>query len=174
MFIRMMVTIMLLIPSDHKVKVNTPEPVVETKHYYIHKEAIVIDNLPLNEIMAAIAWHEAGNNSELERRLIMEAFYNRVVDNYNNNGKLVSQQLLAPKQFTGLWLYNNPQKFEYDENNPTILENLRMADEIISGCSSMSRRIYYWAGTCDFTTKHGKWVKRNCLKLPKYVKHLFR
>ena len=130
----------------------------------------LLDRAP-SEIIAAVAFHECYNLSKMERWLVMEALVNRVEDNFNGNGNTLIEQLLAPKQFTGLWKYN-PQQFRYDENEPLCIENKRMAEYILSGIRLSSRRIYYWAGTCDMQTSHGKFVKKNAIKSK--TKHFFR
>ena len=38
-----------------------------------------------------------------------------------------------------------------------------MAEHIINGARLSEKRIYYWAGVCDKTTKHGKWVEKDHL-----------
>lgn len=165
---------MLTIPSDYKV---IADPIVEykieieSKNYQLNKDSV--NTYPLSEVMAAVAYHECYNLSKLERWLIMEAFHNRIRDNFNNNGLTVKEQLLAPKQFTGLWKYN-PQQFKYDSNDSLCVQNREMAESIINGNRVCPDSIYYWAGTSDMRTTHGKWVKKKCLKLPKYIKHLFR
>jgi len=130
----------------------------------------LLDRTP-SEIIAAVAFHECYNLSKMERWLVMEALVNRVEDNFNGNGTTLIEQLLAPKQFTGLWKHN-PQQFRYDENELLCVENKRMAEYILSGVRLSSRRIYYWAGTCDMQTSHGRFVKQNAIKSK--TKHLFR
>ena len=145
--------------------------VIKRVNYTLNKDSV--DRYPLAEVMSAVAYHECFNLSELERWLIMEAFYNRIENNFNNNGASVKEQLLAPKQFTGLWKYS-PQQFKYDSNDTLSVQNRQMAELIINGSRVCSRPIYYWAGTCDARTAHGKWVKKKYLKLPKHIKHIFR
>jgi len=82
--------------------------------YILEKD--YIDKYPLEEVMAAVAYHECFNLSRLERWLVMEAFYNRIIHNFNNNGRTLKEQILAPKQFTGLWKFY-PQQFKYDSND---------------------------------------------------------
>lgn len=166
-----MITIMLLVPSDYSKTEPVIEDVPERQSYTISKDSI--DYYPLPEIMAAIAYHECGNLSKLERWLVMEAFHNRIQYNFNNNGATVKDQLLAPKQFTGLWKFR-PEEFKYDNSNKVLRENKQMAEYIISGVRASSRTIFYWAGTYDLPTKHGRWVKKNCIKTNKQIKHLFR
>ena len=93
--------------------------------------------------------------------------------NFNNNGFTVKEQLLAPKQFTGLWKYN-PQQFKYDNTDSISVENREMALSIIEGNRFCTDTVFYWAGPCDSRTAHGKWMKKNHIKLPKFIKHLFR
>jgi len=119
-----------------------------------------VDQYPLTEVMAAIAYHECFNLAPLERWLVMEAFYNRIVHNFSNNGTTVKEQLLAPRQFTGLWKYY-PSQFKYDSQNEIIVTNELMAQQIIAGARVANRIIFYWAGTCDRKTAHGRFVKRN-------------
>lgn len=124
------------------------------------------------EMMAAVAYHECYNLSKMERWLVMEALWNRVEDNFNNNGATLEEQLLAPKQFTGLWKHN-PERFKYDENDQLCVENKQMAEYILSGVRISSRRIYYWAGISDRTTIHGKFVKRKKINSKSTI-HWFR
>ena len=153
----MLIALLAIIPMtlhnhESEIKeVNTP------KVYLLNKDSV--DHYPLDEVMAAIAYHECLNISPLERWLVMEAFHNRIIYNFNDNGVTVKDQLLAPKQFTGLWKYC-PQWFVYDETNETIRNNREMAREIISGARVANRRIFYWAGKCDRKGKHGKFVKK--------------
>lgn len=154
---------MLLIP----VTCNTTNSILVS-----NKTVDILDKSPA-EIIAAVAFHECYNLSKLERWLVMEALVNRVEDNFNNNGNTLLEQLTAPKQFTGLWKYS-PQQFRYDENDQLCIENKRMAEYILSGIRISSRRIYYWAGTCDMQTSHGRFVKSNSIKTNNTIKHLFR
>lgn len=142
---------------------------IELKCYQLNRDSI--EYHPLPEVMAAIAYHEAYNLTQEERFLIMEAFMNRVEDNFNNNGYTVKEQLLAPKQFTGLWKYN-PQQLKYDERDTLCIQNREMAEAVIAGYRIADRRIYYWAGKCDRATAHGKWVALN--KLNTNTIHWFR
>lgn len=153
---------MLLIP----VTCNTTNSILVSS-----KTVDILDKNPA-EIIAAVAFHECYNLSKMERWLVMEALVNRVEDNFNGNGNTLIEQLLAPKQFTGLWKYN-PQQFRYDENELLCVENKRMAEYILSGIRISSRRIYYWAGTCDMQTSHGRFVNQNSIKTNS-TKHLFR
>ena len=163
--------LLFLAPNHNRVSSTNVNNMEVVKNYQLDKDQV--DSYPLVEVMAAIAYHECFNQPKLERWLIMEAFLNRIEDNFNNNGITVKEQLLAPKQFTGLWLFY-PEQFKYDESDPIISENKKMAEYILAGLRVSSKRIYYWAGTCDMKTYHGKWVKKNCLKLPKIIKTLFR
>ena len=139
--------------------------------YELDKDSV--NNYPLEEVMAAIAYHECFNLSKLERWLIMEAFHNRLIDNFNNNGTTVKEQLLAPKQFTGLWKYN-PEQFKYDTRDTLCTQNREMALSIIEGNRFHPEPLYYWAGPGDLRTAHGKWMKKVHIGLPKSIKHLFR
>lgn len=175
MYIKLMTVLLFLTPNHNRIlssNVMTSNIMINNvKSYTLDKEQV--DEYPLIEVMAAIAYHECFNQPKLERWLIMEAFLNRIEDNFNNNGNTVKEQLLAPKQFTGLWLFY-PQQFKYDESNSIIQENVEMAKYLLQGLRVSSKRIYYWAGTCDSGTSHGKWVKKHCIKLPKCIKTLFR
>lgn len=162
MYIKILLSVLLMItPLTCKSNRTTVETISTIS---------LLDRVP-SEIIAAVAFHECYNLSKMERWLVMEALVNRVEDNFNGNGNTLIEQLLAPKQFTGLWKHN-PQQFRYDENEPLCVENKRMAEYILSGIRLSSRRIYYWAGTCDLNTAHGKFVKRNAIKSK--TKHLFR
>lgn len=158
-----MILLMLLLPTT----CNTTNYVITS-----NKSVCILNRIPA-EIIAAVALHECYNLSKMERWLVMEALVNRVEDNFNNNGCTLLEQLLAPKQFTGLWKYN-PEQFKYDENEPLCRENKQMAEYILSGIRISPRRIYYWAGTCDLQTSHGRFVKQNSIKTNNTVKHLFR
>lgn len=149
--------------ENKEIKVN------ERKTYLLNKDSISF--YPLSELMAAIAYHECFNLSRNERWLVMEAFHNRILDNFNNNGETVESQLLAPKQFTGLWKYN-PQQWKYDNCDTLCTENETMAKLIIAGVRLSERRIYYWAGISDRNTRHGKWVGKH--KIYSQTKHWFR
>ena len=164
MFIRIIMILGLLLPvtKDHATKPVTSsiEPIVKDYSYLLQRDSF--EYYPVEEVMAAIAYHECLNLAPLERWLVMEAFYNRVIHNFNNNGASVKEQLLAPKQFTGLWKHC-PQWFKYDSTNEIIFSNREMALQIISGARVSDRRIFYWAGKCDRHGKHGRWVKKNKL-----------
>lgn len=163
---------MLMIPTQRELSFKAPITLIESipTKYLINKDSV--EYYPLPEVMAAVAYHECFNLSQEERWLVMEAFYNRIEDNFNNNGSTLKEQLLAPKQFTGLWKYN-PQQFKYDECDTLCVQNKEMAAAIITGYRLItSRRIYYWAGICDRTNAHGKWVRKN--KLLTNTKHWFR
>jgi hypothetical protein len=165
--------LVFLTPNHNREIFSTNISTLETssRSYLLDKD--LVDQYPLSEVMAAIAYHECFNQPKLERWLIMEAFLNRIEDNFNNNGPTVKEQLLAPKQFTGLWLFY-PEQFKFDESDPIILENKKMAEYILAGLRVSSKRIYYWAGTCDMKTSHGRWVKKDNIKLPKIIKTIFR
>ena len=166
----MLITIMVLSITP-KVVNNSHTLDKKVTKYVVQKDSV--EYYPLSEIMAAIAYHECANLSKLERWLVMEAFHNRIVDNFNNNGSSMKDQLLAPKQFTGLWKFR-PNEFKYDSLDTISVQNKQMAEHIINGARLSEKRIYYWAGVCDKTTKHGKWVEKDHLKLPNFVKHKFR
>lgn len=133
------------------------------------------DNLNYNPalILAGVAEHECLNLSWQERHLIIEAVWNRVVDNFNNNGTSIQEQLLAPKQFTGLFTLR-PKHFYFDKNNPRHIENLYMALCVINGHRLSNRRIYYWTDNTNTNCKHYKYVRRKAIKLPYKTIQLFR
>lgn len=160
MFIRILILFYLLIPSNNIINKRDVEikNIEESQRYYLlNKDSV--EFYPIEEVMAAIAYHECLNLAPLERWLVMEAFYNRIKYNFNNNGSTVKEQLLAPKQFTGLWKYC-PQWFKYDSDDEILQSNKNMALQIISGARITNRIIFYWAGKCDRKGKHGKFVKR--------------
>lgn len=144
---------------------------VEHKSYLLNKDSV--QYYPLSEVLAAIAYHECFNLSKMERWLVMEAVVNRLEHNFNNNGPTIQDQLLAPKQFTGLWKFN-PHQWKYDSSDTLCVQNKEMAELILEGSRVSVDTIYYWAGTCDSKTMHGKWVKQKHLKLPKNIQTLFR
>ena len=118
------------------------------------------DNLDYHPalILAGIAEHECLNLSWQERHLVMEAVWNRVLDNYNNNGKTIQQQLLAPKQFTGLFIFR-PKDFRVNKTDKRHIENIYMALCVIQGHRLSDKRIYYWSDTSNKNSKHYKYVK---------------
>lgn len=159
---RICLIIILLLLINHfksEIVINLPEvEIIAHKSYILNKDSV--EHYPVAEVMAAIAYHECYNLSKDERFLIMEAFYNRVEDDFNNNGKTVKKQLLAPKQFTGLWKYNS-QQFKFDSKDSICIENLEMAKAVISGYRIAKTRIYYWSSKKeDCNTKHGKWMQK--------------
>jgi hypothetical protein len=174
MFIRILILFYLLIPSNNitnKRDVEIKDIEESQRFYLLNKDSV--EFYPVSEVMAAIAYHECYNLTQEERFLVMEAFLNRVEDNFNQNGNTVKEQLLAPKQFTGLWKYN-PQQFKYDSSDSLCIQNREMAEAIISGYRISSRRIFFWAGISDRKTAHGKWVKKDKIKTSSNVKHWFR
>jgi len=168
MYIRVMIIWSLLIPTNSIIN-KEKEIIKQDYSYTLNKDSI--EYYPLNEVMAAIAYHECFNLSRNERWLVMEAFHNRLLDNFNNNGETVKEQLLAPKQFTGLWKYS-PQQWKFDTMDTLCTENLKMANLIIAGVRMADQRIYYWAGISDRNTRHGKWVGKH--KIYSQTKHWFR
>ena len=124
-------------------------------------------------ILAGIAEHECLNLSWQERHLIMEATWNRVIDNYNNNGCTIQEQLLAPKQFTGLFIYR-PQHFYINKKNPRHIENIYMALCVIQGHRLSDKRIYYWSDNTNKQCKHYKYVKRHKITTPFRTVQIFR
>ena len=130
-------------------------------------------NYPDAMILAGIAEHECLNLSWQERHLVMEAVWNRVVDNFNNNGCTIQEQLLAPKQFTGLFTLR-PYHFYFDKHNTRHIENLYMALCVINGHRLSNRCIYYWTDNTNKNCKHYKYVRRKAIKLPYPTVQLFR
>lgn len=120
-------------------------------------------------ILAAIAWHECRNLHWYERWLIMEASWNRVEDNFNNNGKTLIEQINAPKQFYGIYDKN----FYFDYTSDIHWANLKMAKMIIAGFRFSDRNIYYWATNFD-KGGHNSFVNRNKIKTLYKTKHKFR
>ncbi len=118
------------------------------------------DNLDYHPalILAGIAEHECLGLSWQERHLVMEAVWNRVQDNYNNNGCTIQEQLLAPKQFTGLFIYR-PKHFYIDKKNKRHIENIYMALCVIQGHRLSNKRIYYWSDSDNKSHPHYKYVK---------------
>lgn len=176
MFTRILVIILLIIPLTFQSGcVITEMEITDLTDYpcSYYPEAEYMNKYPVEEVMAAVVYHECYNLSKLERWLVMEAFYNRIICNFNNNGKTVKQQILAKKQFTGLFT-DNPQQFIYNDADTLCLQNVTMARAIIAGCRMSDRIIFYWAGECDRSTSHGRWVNRNKLKLPSTIKSWFR
>lgn len=168
MIILILTTLVIYQPKSE----NNNESVIELGYSYeLDKDSL--KTYPVEEIMAAVAYHECYNLSKLERWLVMEALYNRVQDNFNSNGTTIDSQLLANRQFTGLWKYN-PQQFKFDTHDTLCIQNRKMAIAIINGSRMAPSRIYYWAGTCDSRTAHGRWMKKVHIKLPKFIKSLFK
>lgn len=165
--------VLVVIVCNYKSKSSDAKiPTIELGYSYeLDKDSV--DQYPLEEVMSAIAYHECYNLSKLERWLVMEAFHNRLIYNFNDNGTTVKQQLLANKQFTGLWKYN-PQQFRFDTHDTISIQNREMAQSIIDGNRVCTDTLFYWAGPGDHRTAHGKWMKKVHIKLPKFIKHLFR
>jgi len=164
--------VLLTISYKPKSEIDETTSVIELGYSYeLDKDSV--DQYPLDEIMAAVAYHECYNLSKLERWLVMEAFHNRIVYNFNNNGSDVKSQLLASKQFTGLWKYN-PEQFKFDTHDTISVQNREMAQSIIEGNRFCPDTVYYWAGPGDHRTTHGRWMKKVHIKLPKQIIHLFK
>jgi len=123
-----------------------------------------IDIVPEEYVLAAVAYHECYNLDTLERRYVMEAVWNRVQDNFNNNGTTLKEQMLAPKQFTGLFKYS-PEQFRFEATDSLLIQNLNMAREIIyENKRSCPKRIYYWASKSqDSNTAHYRNIINNSL-----------
>lgn len=123
--------------------------------------------------MAAIAYHECGNLSPAERWYTMECFYNRIITNFNNNGKTVKEQLLAPKQFTGLFKYR-PEAFKFDTSDSICIHNKIMAQAIICGSRLADDTIVYWASkSVDKNTRHYKQIFPKAIKLDSSFKQIY-
>lgn len=124
-------------------------------------------------ILAGVVNHECFDCLPEERHLVMESLWNRVINNYNQNGYNIISQLLAPKQFTGLFIYS-PERFSFNPNNQHDLENFEMAKQIIDGQRIADKCIYYWAGKqCDMDTLHGKWLNKRKIKLKFKTKQIY-
>lgn len=151
-------------------------PMVEVKaqkQIYFNQSNIGLE-LP-EYVLVAITNHECYANAQItERIFMMEAVWNRVQDNYGNHGLTLSEQLLAKKQFTGLFIYN-PKAFMVDFNNEKTKHLVKIARQIIYEHKRIypHKRIYYWAGVCDKDGKHGRWVKKNKLKTIIKTKNIF-
>lgn len=153
--------------------------VTESSNIELENTKIQFNKHNLNDVnpeyvLAAIAWHEAGKSDINERRYIMEAVWNRVEDDFNNNGASLEQQMLAPKQFTGLFLYHT-HRFSFDYTNITHLENLDAAREIIyQKKRTCPKRIYYWAGkVTDKNTSHWRNIYNESLNIV-HFKNIFK
>ena len=120
-------------------------------------------------ILAALAWHECRNLHWYERWLIMEATWNRVEANFNNNGSNLVKQLNAPNQFYGLYDKN----FYFDVTDDIHFANLQMAKMIIAGFRFSDRNIYYWS-TCNDRGKHHSFCKKDSIKTLYKTRHTFR
>ena len=141
---------------------------VNQEKIYFTRDNLNYDNAL---ILAGIAEHECLNLSWQERHLVMEAVWNRVEDNFNNNGCTIQQQLLAPKQFTGLFIYR-PQHFYVDKKNKRHIENIYMALCVINGHRLSNKRIYYWS---DHTkNKHYWYVRKNRINTKFKTIQIFR
>ena len=122
----------------------TPDISIEIevqRKYQLNKDSI--EFYPLEEVMAAIAYHECFDLSRDERWLVMEAFHNRLMDNFNNNGTTVKEQLLAPRQFTGLWKYNSKQ-WKYDSTDKLCVllpDYVLVSNEYIIGLALMIEKV---------------------------------
>lgn len=124
----------------------------ETKHFTRDN---IKDELP-EYILVAVVNHECYVNAPItEKIFIMEALWNRVKHNFNNNGATLHQQLLAPKQFTGLFIHR-PKEFAINIKNNKYL--ISLARQIIYDNKRIypEKIIYYWAGVED--GKHRIWV----------------
>lgn len=137
---------------------------VEANQTYILEQS-KIDTYPIEQVLVAIAYHECRNKYQEDRILIMQAVWNRLTNNFNKNGTLLSQQLLAPKQFTGL--FDNNLKFSTLEK--TQVEDLKVAKLICAGINFAPKTIYYWARSYEGLHY------RLCLKqkIQSNTKHIF-
>jgi len=139
----------------------------------IHFNQDNLKDYPEEYILAAITKHECFDNSQItERIFIMEAVWNRVIDNFGNQGTTLTNQLLSPKQFTGLFIYR-AKEFCIDLNNPKDRYLIKLAREIIYQNKRIypKKRIYYWAGINDGS--HRKWVLRKKFKTLIQTKNIF-
>lgn len=154
---------------------NITLPTVEIKassKIYFNRTNLGIE-LP-EYVLVAITNHECYANAQItERIFMMEAVWNRVQDNFGNHGLTLSDQLFAPKQFTGLFIYR-PSAFCINFNTPNNQYLISLARKIIYEHKRLtSKRIYYWAGTCDSDGAHGKWVRKNKLRTLIQTKNIF-
>lgn len=151
--------------------INLPEIEIkaDTKIYF--NKTNIGENLP-EYVLVAITNHECYKNAPItERIFMMEAVWNRVQDNYGNHGITLSDQLLVPKQFTGLFKYRTAD-FYVDVNRDKYL--IKLAREIIYEHKRIYPiRLYYWAGTDDSDHAHGKWVNKKRLKTLIKTKNIF-
>lgn len=143
---------------------------VNQERIYFTRDNLNYDNAL---ILAGIAEHECLNLSWQERHLVMEAVWNRVEDNFNCNGTTIQEQLLAPKQFTGLFTLR-PYHFYVDKNNPRHIENIYMALCVINGHRLSNKRIYYWSDTSNKQSKHYRYVRRKAIKTNFRTIQIFR
>lgn len=168
-----LILLFLIIKGDHSIIADPPAIINKNVDQIIQFNRYNIDSLSVEYVMAGIAYHECFNLSYLDRWLTMEAFYNRLKINFNNNGTTVRGQLLAPKQFTGLFKYN-PEQFKFDSSDTICQQNLVMAREIVNGNRVSNKTIVYWAGkSCDKSTLHWKLIYKNRLNLPNYLKQIY-
>lgn len=169
------IILILTIIFAKSININTTNHAESFKKEAIREYILCKDSIsfyPLEEILVAVANHEVYEGShELEFRLVMEALYNRVVYNFNGNGNTITQQLLAPKQFSGLFLYHT-KDFYFSSGEPWKLE---IARSVISGVRYFKDPIFYWASPEDIQnrTAHGLWIKNRCMTLPKKIKNKF-
>jgi hypothetical protein len=137
-------------------QIQYPEYIKFKKHKIPKDQALVL---------AALAWNEIRNGHPLERWLIIEAAWNRVINNYNSNGATLQKQLAARKQFYLPTLV-------FDPKNPYHQENYRFALAIIAGARVADKPIYYWATKTD-KGNHFKRVKRKKIDTYGLTKHIF-
>jgi len=132
-----------------------------------------LDQYSNASILAGVVNHECYDCLLEERHLVMETVWNRVVNNYGQHGYDIISQLLAQKQFTGLFIYR-PKDFSFNPNNQRDLENFEMAKRIISGQRISDQCTYYWASKqCDLDTLHGKWLNKRKIKLKFKTKQIY-
>lgn len=168
-------TFLLVLDSCLLVETVESKPVPErkpekTEVKYPAYRKITKRNISIQQdavLMAAIAWNEIRNGHPMERWLIMEATWNRVANNYNNNGSTLAKQVLAPKQFPLPYsqLYFNPA-------NPYMQENYKMALQIIAGERIAETTIYSWSTSRD-KGNHHKYITRKAIKTYGLTQHTF-
>ena len=160
---------------------NTPEykytlPTVTIEAPREEKIYFTKDNLDLYSnavILAGVVEHECTTCLPQERHLVMETTWNRVINNYGKHGYDIISQLLAPRQFTGLFLYN-PEKFYFDPSNKRHMENFQMAKDIIDGKRVSDKCTYYWASKLiDKDTLHWRQIYPKRIKVKFKTKQIY-
>lgn len=170
-------TMVLLLFYIHDTKYRSTEPIFMLPQ--LTYKPIVLEEIECyqpEEVLATIAWHECTNLSWQERWLIMEATWNRVIHNFNNNGKSLSEQIKADKQFPRIFKNYSSNKSDYRQifnpNNNIIAQNYLMAQRIIEGERLSKKTIFYWASQSDKGVHYEKCLKKRILT--KFAtKHIF-